>query len=762
MSAGWRLIAAGRSLRAIRDGRPAVLAVTLLALALRLHLLGEKAIWWDEGWSLYLARQTPARIIAEAAPTLHPPLHYLALHYWQRLLGESVVVARLSSVLCGVITVPLVYRLGVWLGDRPTGLGAALFLAVAPFHLRWSQEIRMYSAATGAVALTLGLGLRLLRRPAPVPALGLGLAEALARALHNGTGLIIGLVNLVAGMVLLGERRPWRHRAAWALAQALALGLFLPWLLFARRHATVRTGEPPLALGHYLQLLATLLPLGVSADLDRYLGPALASAALAILGLGALVRRPGELAARLLPVAGLLGGPALLYLLALPRSGLYAPRIEDRYLLIFLPLYAVALAAGVAVLARRWWPLAGAAVLGLGAAIGGQVAASYQQRYLIADIPALARFLQAYVGPEDVVVLNPDRDWPVYAALLGPTVRLVLIPYGEQMDPGRAAHWLATVRSATVWLIETRDVATTDPAGAVRAHLRRDRDLLAAFDYGTARLLVLSREPAAVVFRARLPAGAQRAGESRWTADLLPRRVGQGVTLYSTLVWSEPGPAPARLILQAEGGRAVLAGRPGPLPPLSATGPLVSQLRLGLPCTASPGPYTAWLELRRGLAVERLPLGRVVVVPTGPVPIGQPAVRQPASLAGGVRLHGFSLSPAALRPGQTLRVTLFWSAERALPTSSSVFVQVLDAADRVVAQHDGVPVEGRCPTTTWGPEGPLADEHTLTLPPTLAPGVYRLIAGLYSPFTGQRLTVQEGPRDRTSAGSILLAPLASP
>lgn len=610
-----------------------MLAVTLLALALRLHLLGEKAIWWDEGWSLYLAQKTPARIVAEAAPTLHPPLHYLTLHYWQRLLGESGVVARLSSVLCGVITVPLVYRLGVWLGDRPTGLGAALFLAVAPFHLRWSQEIRMYSAATFAVALTLGLGLRLLRRPAPAPALGLGLAEALAPSLHYGTGLIIGLVNLVAGVVLLGERRPWRHWTPRALAQALALGLFLPWLLFSRRHATVRTGEPPLALGHYLQLLATLLPLGVSADLDRYLGPALASAALAILGLGALVHRPGGLAARLLPVAGLLGGPALLYLLALPRSGLYAPRIEDRCLLIFLPLYAVALAAGVAVLARRWWPLAGAAVLGLGAAIGGQVAAYYQQRYLIADLPALARFLQAYVGPEDVVVLNPDRDWPVYAASLGPTVRLVLIPYGEQMDPGRAAHWLATVRSATVWLIETRDVATTDPAGAVRPHLRRDRDLLATFDYGTARLLVLSRRR---LFSAPgsppAPSGRARAAGRRTCCP-----VGAGRASPSTALWSgrSPGRGRARLVLQAEGGRAALAGRPGPLAALPSAGPLVGQPRLGLPCTAPPGPYTAWLELRRGLAVERLPLGRVVVVPTGPVPVGQPAVRQPASLAGG-------------------------------------------------------------------------------------------------------------------------------
>jgi hypothetical protein len=35
----------------------------------------------------------------------------------------------------------------------------------------------------------------------------------------------------------------------------------------------------------------------------------------------------------------------------------------------------------------------------------------------------------------------------------------------------------------------------------------------------------------------------------------------------------------------------------------------------------------------------------------------------------------------------------------------------------------------------------IADPHTLALAPPVAPGAYRLIAGLYNPLTGQRLAV---------------------
>jgi hypothetical protein len=62
----------------------------------------------------------------------------------------------------------------------------------------------------------------------------------------------------------------------------------------------------------------------------------------------------------------------------------------------------------------------------------------------------------------------------------------------------------------------------------------------------------------------------------------------------------------------------------------------------------------------------------------------------------------------------------------------------------VVAQVDLPPLAGVAPTTTWLPGEILTDPYTLPLPPSLSPGDYRLITGLYHAVTGERLLVASG------------------
>jgi uncharacterized membrane protein len=55
---------------------------------------------------------------------------------------------RLFSVVVGTLSVPLLFLVGRRvLGVKP-GLVAALTLALAPFHIYYSQEARMYSLVT--------------------------------------------------------------------------------------------------------------------------------------------------------------------------------------------------------------------------------------------------------------------------------------------------------------------------------------------------------------------------------------------------------------------------------------------------------------------------------------------------------------------------------------------------------------------------------------------------------------------------------------
>jgi len=60
-----------------------------------------------------------------------------------------------------------------------------------------------------------------------------------------------------------------------------------------------------------------------------------------------------------------------------------------------------------------------------------------------------------------------------------------------------------------------------------------------------------------------------------------------------------------------------------------------------------------------------------------------------------------------------------------------------------MAQHGGVPGEGRSPTVGWRREGFITDRHTLPLT-DVPEGEYSLFAGMYDPATGERVPPSDG------------------
>jgi hypothetical protein len=73
--------------------------------------------------------------------------------------------------------------------------------------------------------------------------------------------------------------------------------------------------------------------------------------------------------------------------------------------------------------------------------------------------------------------------------------------------------------------------------------------------------------------------------------------------------------------------------------------------------------------------------------------------------------------------------------------SYTVFVQLLGVDDRPAGQHDAVPGDGFLPTTSWVNGEVLTDGHELVVKADAAPGVYRLVVGLYNAASGARLPV---------------------
>ena len=124
--------------------------IIILILALGLRLIGiDQSLWLDEAISANVAKMPIGEIVKNfSVGDFHPPIFYWFLDLWTKTFGSNVVILRFSSVLFSLITIYFVYLIGKKIKNEKIGILAALFLAINPLFVYYSQELRMYSMAT--------------------------------------------------------------------------------------------------------------------------------------------------------------------------------------------------------------------------------------------------------------------------------------------------------------------------------------------------------------------------------------------------------------------------------------------------------------------------------------------------------------------------------------------------------------------------------------------------------------------------------------
>ena len=214
-----------------------------LALAVRLVGLSGKSLWVDEADSFYFASQAFADILSRLCDP-HPPGYYLLLRSFLAF-GHSEFWVRLPSTIAGVLTVPLLAALGRELGvahgapglDRRTGVLASLLLAVAPLHVWYSQEARMYSLVTFLGVCAVYFALRFVRRRRVIDALAYVTVASAALLTDQSAGLPLLLANLAWSGVWLRQRRLRVGQRLWNFAAWVGLQLIVGlsfWLWWSR------------------------------------------------------------------------------------------------------------------------------------------------------------------------------------------------------------------------------------------------------------------------------------------------------------------------------------------------------------------------------------------------------------------------------------------------------------------------------------------------------------------------------------------------
>ena len=316
-----------------------------------------------------------------------------------RSVGDSEAAVRLLSVGASVAAIAMLYALASRLFGQRTGKWAALLAAVMPFQVEFAQEARMYALLSLLSVASLYAFVSLIERGRLRSFIAYAVVTALMLYTHAHAVFVFSAEVLML-LVVVGVGAPELRRFAkrCALAEAVAVLLFLPWLPIVLRQVfqvqrTFWIPEPTSG-----GLVDALVLYGGSAPLAWIL------CGLAVIGVGVGLRastRPRSQPDLTLPVMAFwLLCPTVLPLVI---SHVSAP--------IFLPKYTIAGSLAFMTLAARGIALAPQRIMrvGIGVIVICGLWTPYQDYYETAHKvnwrDSVARLDHA-ASPGDVVFFN--------------------------------------------------------------------------------------------------------------------------------------------------------------------------------------------------------------------------------------------------------------------------------------------------------------------------------------------------------------------
>ncbi len=120
------------------------LLVLLVSAICKLSALNSRELWLDETYSAFVAHLPFAELPRHLAGEYNPPLFYLLLWAWVRVVGDAQAQLRLFSVVLNLCSILGMYVLARRiLGTRIGSLAAVLF-AFSPMLFVYSLEVRNY------------------------------------------------------------------------------------------------------------------------------------------------------------------------------------------------------------------------------------------------------------------------------------------------------------------------------------------------------------------------------------------------------------------------------------------------------------------------------------------------------------------------------------------------------------------------------------------------------------------------------------------
>jgi hypothetical protein len=626
----------------------------LLAFGLRVYQLDHFSFWLDEGLTPYRSGYAIAEILSNritiqegVSYDTHPPLYYLLIHFSRQAWGESDFAYRYFSVLCGLLTIPVLYKLGWRLHGRRLGALAAVLMAINPLQIWYAQEARMYALLVLLALLSSYLLWRTLTHPALSErrlwrsAALYGLLAALMVYTHYAAVFLVGAQGLF-WLALLWRRGHYKLIGMGATLLAATAVPLIPYTV-PRLFAGVEANYfyiPPWTM---LRDVTHGFAFGVTADDGRRLITLLelATAAMLLAGLFYLGRgrqRPAFLLTYLLAVV-----------VGLALGSLLKPMyLGVRHIMIGSPAFYLLVAGGVLAVGR--WGGRPALLLALGPTLLAPLWSLHNLyhdgSYAKDNIREMVFYMDVWAGQQDVVVYNNAILLPLHFHYSRrPDVTATAVPIYPHPADERTEAQLAALAAdyRRVWFVPDPPFNDLDAAGLAagwleshavrwqRQHFHGPNLLAAVALYQTAEPFLfpppLGMTPLTAVWDSAHLVG--------WRPQFEPTAVGP--RLWFTLVWDGRYPLPADGTLTARLTTAdgvVWASYEQPLRPAAADDwlwPGVGWAQFDYSLHISPGtpPGLYRLSLHLDDPAASLLLTELTIRPESDWPFAPPALPHP-------------------------------------------------------------------------------------------------------------------------------------
>ncbi len=789
-------------------------ALLLAAFALRLLYLNRISLYVDEFITIWAAKL----ILQHGLPLTPAGVLYLRGFLFSyldalfiALFGFSEGIARLPSLLLGVVTVASIYLAGRRLFSPPVGLMAAALLTLAPDAIIWGGRARMYSLLQLLVlwtAILLYEGITLADRRRPWALFLLSYLGAL-------WAHVPAMLFYPAFLLTMAWRRGWR----WLLGKRGGMVSLLALVAVLSRYILDRVGGgqlvPVQKIRPYLQFPADIL--GNLRGYSKFflepqnlpLSILLLLASLYLLGRWAKEKAGGEdpktperESVEGLTFLCLVFWVPLLEMVILGGSTWRDPR----YLFMLEPFFFL-IASAISVQGLRW----------LIPRISSKGAESFNWLTTL-TLVALASFLNL---PPALAVLSTqiegyDRamhfvreEWREGDVILMamPTTSAVYLDRcdyytiqrdyeqylvekgGVLVDRWVGAPLLNTTPQLERVLKENFRVWFVIDGWRLATHYEMDfREVIAqAMEIvyeGQGVMVLLSQgyvgaeEPAVKRSLAvNLEEGISLLGYELSATSLEP-----GEELRLTLYWqTERRLREEYMIFVHLLNKENVSAGLGDSPPMRGIYPTIywqegervaDEHRFQVADDAPPGRYLLEVGIYSPQSGERLAVldeggeaidDRIILdyIQVGREEVGRPQHPVEIDFGGQIMLMGYDFGSQerwlSVEPGQAIPLALYWQALASMDRDYTVFIHLLDEEGKIWGQKDSQPLVGFYPTSFWDVGELVKDEHELTVDPNAPEGNYTLALGLYFLPTGERLPLLDGEGDMVILGRVTVA-----